>query len=99
VEGAWNTVAVQTAWKLDPAYTYEDKDSAQQCRNSEGCTDTALQQIVSNAESTAVNNTDESTAVNNNDESTAANVSESTPANDSFPSRNVTLSFLDTINQ
>jgi len=43
-------------------------------------------------------NTDESAAVNNNDESTAANVSESTPANDCFPSRNVTLSFLDTIN-
>ena len=99
VEGAWNTVAVQTAWKLEPAYMYEDKDTTQQWRNSEGCIDTALQQIVSNSESTAVNNTDESTAINNNDESTAANVSESTPANDSFPSRNVTLSFLDTINQ
>ena len=24
VEEAWNSVAVQTAWKLEPAYQYED---------------------------------------------------------------------------
>ena len=37
VDGAWNTVAVQTAWKLEPAYMYEDKDkdtAAQQRRDS-----------------------------------------------------------------
>ena len=52
MDGAWNTVAVQTAWKLEPAYMYEDKDTAaQQRRDSVDCTDTALQQIV---EATAV---------------------------------------------
>ena len=41
VDGAWNTVAVQTAWKLEPAYMYEDKDTAaQQRRDSVDCTDT-----------------------------------------------------------
>lgn len=36
VERARNTVAVQTAWKLEPAYMYENKDTAHQ--NGE-CTD------------------------------------------------------------
>ena len=30
VEGAWNAVGVQTTWKLEPAYMYDDKDTTEE---------------------------------------------------------------------
>ena len=35
VEEAWNSVAMQTAWKLEPAYRYED-DAGQSDQNEQG---------------------------------------------------------------
>ena len=43
MEGAWNAAAVQTTWKLEPAYMYDKETTVEQSDPNEEATDIVLQ--------------------------------------------------------
>ena len=98
VEGAWNSVAMQTAWKLEPAYRYED-DTDQSDQNEQGAVPAHAQQSanVLNVAETAADNV---SSVSHNaplSSSFVLNVAETVADNVSSVSHNapLSLSFLD----
>ena len=63
VEEAWNAVAVQTTWKLEPAYMYDDKDTTvEQSDQNEEANGIVLQH--NDGESAAVNDGESTAPVN-----------------------------------
>ena len=63
MEEAWNAVAVQTTWKLEPAYMYDDKDTTvEQSDQNEEANGIVLQH--NDGESAAVNDGESTAPVN-----------------------------------